>query len=105
MNIFFTDINPTIAAQNLCTIHINSQIKESAQMLSTVLRERLTLEESENLYKPTHSNHPCNRWLRESDSNVTWLIDHAKAIANLYKENHNKIHGVEKIIDLVENLF
>ena len=34
MNIFVTDKDPVVAAQNLCDKHINKMIVESAQMLA-----------------------------------------------------------------------
>jgi hypothetical protein len=44
-------------------------ILESAQMICTVLNERGI----DTPYKSTHKNHPCVKWLRESDINIYWL--------------------------------
>ena len=53
-------------------------ILESAQMLSTAIwcKNPLMAEDlykQESCYLPTHINHPCNKWVRESSSNFIWL--------------------------------
>lgn len=65
MNIFILDRDPRLAAQYHCDKHVVKMILESAQMLSTVAGVG---------YKPTHVNHPCTKWVRESYGNALWLF-------------------------------
>ena len=78
MNIFYLDEDAKKCAQYHYNIHISKMILESAQMLSTatwclspLLAEDLYKQEL--CYLPTHINHPCNIWVRESNSNFLWL--------------------------------
>ncbi len=92
MNIFVLDKSPKLAAQMHCDKHVVKMILESAQMLCTVAhvvcdeaiqksftpQQILDAVEFERLkakipYKPTHVNHPCTIWARESQHNFLWL--------------------------------
>jgi hypothetical protein len=79
MNIFVLDTAPSIAAAYHCDQHLNKMILESAQLLSTTCHILLPssdlAEISHYIYKPTHHNHPCSIWLRESRANVAWLVN------------------------------
>lgn len=65
MNIFVLHKNPALAAKYHCDKHVSKMILESAQMLSTVL---------DGPYRPTHANHPCTRWIAESQANAEWVV-------------------------------
>lgn len=65
MNIFVLDTDPSLAAQYHCDKHVVKMILESAQMLSTALGQG---------YRPTHPNHPCTLWVKQSRENAEWLI-------------------------------
>lgn len=80
MNIFVLDEDPSVAAQYHADIHINKMILESAQMLCTVYG---------GPYKPTHKNHPCTRWVAESEANAYWL----KALARHLNEEAKLRYG------------
>lgn len=82
MNIFFLDTDPRLAAQYHFDIHVGKMVLESAQLLSTAHHE-LKSPISSKLYRPTHVNHPCSKWLRESSDNYMWLYE-------LYTELHNE---------------
>jgi len=58
-------------------------ILESAQMLSTVKGGPL---------KPTHRNHPCTRWVAESEAHYAWLYDHFVALLDEYYQRYGKRH-------------
>jgi len=78
MNIFYLDQDVVKCAKYHFDKHVNVMIKESAQMLSTAtwcLNPLLAedLYKQELCYLPTHINHPCNIWVRESNSNFLWL--------------------------------
>lgn len=94
MNIFATDENPCIAANWLDDKRQNKMIIECAQMLSTALRI-VTDNDSEickDLYKISHPNHGCNRWIRESRSNFGWLVSHGACLANGYVGRSGRRH-------------
>jgi hypothetical protein len=90
MNIFVVDSCPITAAQSLCDAHVVKMVLESAQMLSTV--QILSGTFDERLYKPTHANHPCTLWARESKANYEWLYLHFVGLADEYNHRYNKIH-------------
>lgn len=69
MNIFMLDNDPKINVQYYIDKHVVKMILEHAQMLSTAVA--LTGIETE--YKPTHINHPCTIWVRESRDNWLYL--------------------------------
>lgn len=78
MNIFILDIDPHKSAQYLCDKHVLSQMKESAQLLCSAFEPGVAP------YRRTHYNHPCAKWVRESEDNFNWLFDHAYAINREY---------------------
>ena len=74
MNIFVLDKNPIRAAKMACDKHVVKMILESAQMLCSVQPEGTAP------YKRSFYNHPCTKWVRESDANYDWLIEHGLAL-------------------------
>ena len=87
MNIFCTDINPGVSAQNL-QYHklIRKMPTESYQMLCTAFWH-FGIEAP---YKPFNPMHECNVWVRESEQNFLWLLDHAQCIDAIYFEKFGK---------------
>lgn len=99
MNIFILDIDIPRAVEYHVDKHVVKMILESAQMLSTAVR----VSGIDCGYKPTHINHPCNKWVRESLSNWRWL---RSLVTHLHEEwkyryNHTKNH---KSFDVVASL-
>lgn len=90
MNIFILHENPEIAASYLCDKHVLKMIIESFQMLSTT--RRYYGDDTSVLYKPTHINHPCTMWVKESKQNYNWLVRHVKAIHDQYYLRYRKTH-------------
>ena len=92
MNIFAVNKDPVIAAQQLCDKHVVKMILESAQMLCA------PFEQGTAPYKRTHYNHPCTKWIRESQANYEWLVSHAYALCDeyfyRYDKNHKSIHVI-----------
>ena len=85
MNIFVTDDNPIIAAQNLCDQHVKSKMQiEGAIMIAHAFPQEVLNHESTprtQLGKPRKSGkgyakHQCSIWARESKANFLWLVDH-----------------------------
>lgn len=56
MNIFVTDLDPIVAAQNLADVHVNKMLLESTQLISNVIHIQGL---GTPPYKPTHLKHPC----------------------------------------------
>ena len=102
MNIFYFHSSPTKAAADHCNIHIRSQIKESAQMLSTLARWLLPNEHLLPVYKTTHFNHPCNRWLRRSIKNAHWLCELMTVLNERFHEQTGRSHESIKVLSHVE---
>lgn len=102
MNIFVLDENPVTSAEYMCDKHVIKMTLESAQLLSNC---HSYYNSNYNLYKPTHMNHPCSLWVRESKSNYKWLYQHFIALANEYNLRYHKIHKsylllYNKLIDI-----
>ena len=46
----------------------------------------------DKVYKVTHKNHPCTRWVRESKDNYLWTLEHLKGLLREYTYRYNKRH-------------
>lgn len=92
MNIFVLDKNPIRAAKMACDKHVVKMILESAQMLCSVQPEGTAP------YKRSFYNHPCTKWVRTSDANYDWLIEHGLALCREYTCRYLKHHKSEKVI-------
>lgn len=97
MNIFYVDHDPGLAAQDLCDRHVNSQAKESVQMLVSVLQrydvEHDVRTKSGTLHKGGYPNHPCTRWAGDSFENARWLLQHGMALCMEYTRRYTKVHA------------
>lgn len=96
MNIFILDKNPLRAARYHCDRHVGKMILESAQMLSTIL---------DGPYRPTHANHPCTRWIAESQANAEWVVTLAWNLNNEWRARygHNVNHKSWEVIRSMED--
>jgi hypothetical protein len=124
MNIFYLDSDPQIVAQAHNDKHVVKMILETAQLLSTAHR---TIDGAQEivkihgrtrklwkhpdpkldsiLYKATHINHPCSKWLRESKKNYEWLYKLFCELCKEYKYRYDKTHLCEKkLIDVLSNV-
>jgi len=90
MNIFVLDYNPKVAAQSHCDKHVVKMILETAQMMCTTAH----LVGVDSPYKPTHKNHPCTVWARESQQNFRWLMELFNELHEewMWRYNHNDNH-------------
>lgn len=95
MNIFVTDPSPKESAKFLDDKRVNKMILESAQILSTALRQCGYV--GSDIYKSTHVNHPSCIWARTTRSNYLWLLDHFK---NLYEQKIKRTNKGHKSFDL-----
>ena len=87
MNIFCLDNDPVVAARSMGDQHVRSKmIIESAQMLANCFRlDDLLRPDCPRTAKSTprkysYIHHPCSVWVMESRENMTWLINHTKAL-------------------------
>lgn len=99
MNIFFLDYDMAKAAQYHCDDHCVKMIMESAQMLSTC--HHYFGSWGEGMLKPTHINHPCNKWIRENTANYVRLRELFVYLSIEYKKRYNKDHAYSKLIPLL----
>ncbi len=95
MNIFVSDADPTIAAQNLDDKRLVKMVLETAQIISAVAHRYGV---AGDWYKLTHRNHPCTLWAGDSAVNYEWLYDHGLALAAEYTHRFNKEHKSLAII-------
>lgn len=95
MNIFVVDLDPVIAASQLCDKHVVKMVLETAQMLCTVRN----LSNLDSHYKTAHPSHPCTIWARESSDNYEWLILHGLALAAEYTRRYGRTHKSQQVIE------
>lgn len=100
MNIFYLDHNPNICAKYHCDKHVVKMILEYAQLLSTAHRflDKDDVQNSDKLYRATHINHPCSKWVRSSQKNYLWLTDLFVALCHEYTFRYGKEHKTSNLI-------
>jgi hypothetical protein len=96
VNIFALDDDPRIAASYHNNSHVVKMILESTQLLSTNLN--VFKPKAVPCYKPTHINHPCSKWVRESNFNYIWLTELAYGLCDEYTIRYDKIHACQKLL-------
>ena len=89
MNRFILDNTPDGISQAMCDKHVVKMILEYAQLLSTAHHE---IDGEQVGYKPTHKNHPCAKWVRESNNNYNWLYCLFAALSDEYTHRYGKVH-------------
>lgn len=95
MNRFILDHNPEKAAMYHSDKHVVKMILEEAQMLSTAHHlsfSGITEDFASRIYKPTHKNHPCSVWVRQSEQNYLWALSLFAALCKEYSHRYGKIH-------------
>lgn len=68
---------------------------EGAQILSTAYRLQ-NPDTDLQLYKKTHENHPCVKWVMEKESHFNWLYYHVQAALALFDVYSNRTVGTHK---------
>jgi hypothetical protein len=96
LNIFILNTDPKIAAELHCDKHCVKMILEYAQLLSTA-HHVLSDNPPNEIYKKTHTNHPCAIWARESLSNYKWLNELFSNLLDEYTKRYNKIHATSRL--------
>lgn len=97
MNIFILDYDVVLSAQYHVDAHVVKMPLELAQLLCTCHHEYGT--NTDDMYKSTHVNHPCAKWVRESKSNYLYTYQLFIALLDEYTHRYGKIHGCSKLID------
>lgn len=106
MNIFVLDSNPEKAARFHNDRHVVKMILESCQLMATAHHELdsseyiemtiadMTVQAEIDLpLRPTHVNHPCAVWARQTDGNYGWLYDLCGALLNEFEQRYGKPHS------------
>ena len=101
MNIFVLDLDPTKCAKYHCDVHVNKMLIESAQLLSTAHHILDGSNAPKAIYKKTHVNHPCNKWVRESDANYDWLYDLLFNLCCEFQLRRGKDHKTMGLLDIL----
>lgn len=103
MNLFIVDFDPIVAGTVLPDRLGTKMVLELAQMLSTACRVHGV--DDNNLYKVAHINHPCSKWVRETQDNFLWAYEHGIALAEEYTRRYGKFHKSQTVIELAGNYF
>ena len=82
MNVYVLDTTPERAAQYHGDVHVVSQLKEAAQILSAACS--LLGIWHDGLYRPSHLKHPCCIWAARSVANAEWLLHLAFSLNQEY---------------------
>lgn len=120
MNIFYTNSDPKICAQEHVDKHCVKMILEYAQLLSTAHRvidgtqsiglsktgrrqTRYVLSDGRDsvLYSATHLNHPSAVWARASLANYNWLFQLFEELLGEYTYRYGKVHATQRLLEVL----
>ena len=97
MNIFVTNYDPIISAQQLCGKHSSRMPLETAGMLSFAFPEGTT--PIGNSHTNRHYVHPASIWARTSSDNFEWLLLHGLAQCEEYSRRYKRRHSSQDFIE------
>ena len=108
MNIFFLALCVRQCARDHVDAHVIKMILELTQLLSTAWH-MLDQENAANhlesglIYRKTHYNHPCAKWVREHINNYNFTAELAHQLCDEWRRRwrHDKIHGCEPKLDFL----
>lgn len=98
MNIFVLDKNPVLAARYHVDKHVVKMVLETAQLLSNAHR---IWDGNTEVYKPTHINHPCSKWVAENRNNYLWTYQLFAALSSEYTFRYDKTHKSYSDLSLI----
>ena len=124
MNIFFTNSDPILCAEDHNKTHLIKMILEYAQLLSTAHRVldgnpvKTTSKSGRvktiyvlddpfmdyQLYAATHINHPSAKWVRTSSEHYKWLLQCLNELCAIYEHYSGKKHKTSNILLQLCNL-
>lgn len=101
MNIFVIDECPIQSARSLPDRHITKMGIETCQMLSIVYSSWYfdwgVIPKKDGTPYATQRgafrNHPCTKWITESQNNLIWTLLHGLEIVSEFEYRYNKPHG------------
>jgi hypothetical protein len=93
MNIFYLNHDPILCAEQHVDKHVVKMTIEYAQLLSTAHHVLDGSNVVQHIYKSTHANHPCGKWVRQSSENYLWLYRLFVSVSNEYTYRYSKIHA------------
>lgn len=97
MNYFYLDKCPFEMAKLMCDKHVVKMVLETAQMLSCA-HHFYSTPQAKDLYKATHTNHPCTKWLRSSRLAYLHGCLHFLALLEEYTYRYGKVHASSKLM-------
>lgn len=97
MNIFFTNYSPETCAQEHVDKHVVKMVLETAQLLSGAVQQAVG-RPIDGLYRPTHMNHPCARWVRTNHDNFRWTVRLGIALGREFEHRYGKVHKSTAVI-------
>lgn len=104
MNIFILDKDIKKSVEYLVDKHTVKMILETAQLLCTAHHVLGTELDTSLLYKKTHENHPCAKWVRESEENYKWTYNYLLELLKEYTKRYNREHKVSTLINILSTL-
>ena len=113
MNIFAIYDDPVLSACDLPDKHIVKMPLECCQMLAVVFSPwyhdiGVVFNKDGQPYrteKGAFRNHPCTKWVAESDNNIQWLLQHGLALCEEYKYRYGKVHTCFRSLTLAGLMF
>lgn len=100
MNIFVTDEDPVLCAQNLDDKRVGNLLMEANQMLSLAVKTHhsedprfLGIDQGQLTRGFAHQNSPISLWVRHTRGNFDWTAAHARALAAEFKHRFGKEHA------------
>lgn len=104
MNIFPLSDDPWIAAELQRDELLAPMTLETAQLVSTAALthpawQALLDGRDSEFYKPSHVNHPCSQWARETAQNFAWLVEHGLALGFEYMKRMGEVHPAVRVLD------
>ena len=100
MNIFFLDKDPVKAAQLQCDKHVVKMVLETAQMVSTAVRN----QGHDVGYLLAYPKHPMTIWVNKTNDNFAWALEHGLALGEEYTHRYNKIHASHTMLLDIQKL-
>lgn len=101
MNIFVLSLDPRECAEMHVDKHVVKMILEYCQLLCTAHHVLDPDEDHTLLYKKTHTNHPCAKWVRASLSNYMWLFHLLHCLCAEYTFRYDRVHASERLLPLL----
>jgi hypothetical protein len=102
MNIFVLSLDPKECAEMHVDKHVVKMILEYCQLLCTAHWVLDPESDHAALYKKTHTNHPCAKWVRESISNYMWLLSLLKCLFVEYEYRYKRVHASKRLLGDLE---